>query len=75
VDARGIVVSNLAFPGDSGRPLLDRAGRVVGVVYTKIADLRAEGTPTDESLADHRTVAVGIDSRMKARIEAELGAE
>lgn len=69
LDGRGMVISNLAYPGNSGGPVLDAQGRIVGVAYTKIHDLRAFSTPTDPALADHRTVAVRIDERMKARIE------
>ncbi len=71
LDGRGMVISNLAFNGNSGGPVLDREGRVVGVVYTKLNLLRQQGTPTDPALADHRTVAVRIDAAMKARIDAE----
>lgn len=71
LDGRGMVLSNLAFIGNSGGPVLDRAGRIVGVVYTTIALLRQQGTPTDPTLADHRTVAVRVDEAMKARIDQE----
>jgi hypothetical protein len=69
LDGRGMVISNLAFQGNSGGPVLDRSGRAVGVAYTKISDPRALGTPTDPALAGYRTVAVRIDSEMKARIQ------
>ncbi|MGC4093203.1 MAG: serine protease [Polyangiaceae bacterium] len=75
VDGRGIVISNLAFPGNSGGPLLDRQGRVVGVVYTRIRDLREQGTPTNEALADSRTVAVRIESQVKTFIDAKAASE
>jgi hypothetical protein len=72
VDGRGLVISNLAYPGNSGGPLLDRNGRVVGVVYSRVRDLRSEGTATNPELAGHRTLAIAIDAEMKRRIEAEL---
>jgi hypothetical protein len=71
VNGRGLVVSNLAYPGNSGGPLVDRDGRVVGVLYSKVRDLRSAGTPTDPQLPGYRTLAVAIGSEMKARIEAE----
>jgi hypothetical protein len=69
LDGRGMVISNLGFQGNSGGPVLDRSGHAVGVAYTKISDPRALGTPTDPAFAGHRTVAVRIDSAMKARIQ------
>jgi hypothetical protein len=72
LEGRGMVISNLAFTGNSGGPVLDASGRIVGVVYTKIQDLRALDTPTEPTLADHRTVAVRIDEQIKARIELAL---
>jgi hypothetical protein len=74
LEGRGMVISNLAFPGNSGGPVLDTSGRLVGVVYTKIRDLRVldPPTPTDPALPDHRTIAVRIDERIKARIELAL---
>jgi hypothetical protein len=74
LDGRGMVISNLAFTGNSGGPVLDTSGRLVGVVYTKVHDLRVldPPTPTDPTLSDHRTVAVRIDERIKARIELAL---
>lgn len=74
IDGRSIVISALAFPGNSGGPVLDRDGKAVGVAYTKISDVRSLGVATDASLEGHRTVAVRIDSEMKARIEAERSA-
>ena len=74
IDGRSIVISNLAFPGNSGGPVLDKDGKAVGVAYTKIRDVRSFGVETDPSLEGHRTVAVRIDSEMKARIEAERSA-
>jgi hypothetical protein len=74
LDGRGMVISNLAYPGNSGGPVLDRQGRVVGVVYSKIGMLREWNTPTDRSLADHRTIAVRIDSAMKAFVDGQRAA-
>jgi len=74
IDGRSIVISALAFPGNSGGPVLDKDGKAVGVAYTKINDVRSLGVETDPSLEAHRTVAVRIDSEMKARIEAERSA-
>lgn len=71
LDGRGMVLSNLAFPGNSGGPVLDKFGRALGVASTEISMLRTFGTPTDPALAGHRTVAVRIDAKMKARIENE----
>jgi hypothetical protein len=72
VDGRGMIISNLAFTGNSGGPVIDAKGRLVGVVYTKLSDLRALNTPTDALLPDHRTVAVRIDAQIKDRIEMAL---
>jgi hypothetical protein len=71
LEGRGMVISNLAFPGNSGGPVLDTSGRLVGVVSTKIRDLRVldPPTPTDPTFPDHRTIAVRIDERIKERIE------
>src|SRR5688572_7360861 len=33
LDGRGMVISNLAYPGNSGGPVLDAQGRIVGVAY------------------------------------------
>lgn len=74
IDGRSIVISALAFPGNSGGPVLDKDGKAVGVAYTKIHDVRSLGVETDPSLEEHRTVAVRIDSEMKARIDAERNA-
>lgn len=72
VNGRGLVISNLAYPGNSGGPIVDREGRVVGVLYSRVRDLRSAGTSTSPALADYRTLAVAIDSEIKARIEAEI---
>jgi len=71
LDDRGMVISNLAFSGNSGGPVLDDAGRIVGIAYSKIGYLRSEGTPTHRELPNHRTLAVRIDERMKAGIDSE----
>lgn|GEM_PF-6247906 len=54
--------------------MLDKEGRAVGVAYTRIQDIRSQNVPTDPSLEGHLTVAVRIDSAMKALIDAELAA-
>ena len=72
LEGGGIVVSNLAFPGNSGGPLLNRAGQVLGVASTKIGDLRSLGTPTDPALPNHRTVVARLTRAMTERIAEEL---
>lgn len=71
IDGGGIVVSNLAFFGNSGGPLLNRRGEVLGVVSTLVGHLRAAGTVTDPALPDHRTVIARLTPAMSERIEAE----
>ncbi len=72
LDGTGMVISNLAYPGNSGGPVIDREGRVVGVAYSRVDHLRAAGTTVDDSIADHRTVAVRITESIRSRIELEL---
>lgn len=74
IDGRSIVINALAFPGNSGGPVLDKEGRAVGVAYTRIQDIHSQNVPMDPSLEDHLTVAVLVDSEMKALIDAELAA-
>ncbi len=67
VDGRGIVISNLAFNGNSGGPIL-RADGIVGVAYTKVGDIRGQGTPTDPALLDEQTVGVRLDATLRAAL-------
>ena len=67
IEGRGIVVDNLAFSGNSGGPLVMTDG-IVGVAYTKVAHIRAQGTATDPVLSDHHTVGIMLDATMRTTI-------
>jgi hypothetical protein len=65
-EGRGVIVNAPSLFGNSGGPVLDEAGRVVGVVSTLLGHMRARGTDVPAELADHLAVAVGIDDRIRA---------
>ncbi|MBK7859203.1 MAG: trypsin-like peptidase domain-containing protein [Archangiaceae bacterium] len=68
VSGRGIVTSAAAYPGNSGGPLLDAQGRVVAVIYTRLADQRAQGTATPVEHEGWSSVGVLIDAPTRAAI-------
>ena len=52
LDGRGMVISNLASSGNSGGPVLDKAGRVVGVVYTAVRQRQGVGHERNDGLGN-----------------------
>ena len=57
---RAIVTTNLAMFGNSGGPLVNDEGKVVGVLYARIGDVRGRGVSIDAALLDTHSVSVAI---------------
>jgi hypothetical protein len=69
-DGRGIVTTAPAVGGNSGGPLLNARGEVLGVLSTLIGHQRARGTSVPSELKDHYAVAAAPDAEAR-RIVAE----
>jgi hypothetical protein len=73
VEGRGMAVSNLGFAGSSGGALLNERGEVLGILYSVVHDLRAQGVPLPKKLDDHYGIAVVLNAKMKAIIARQTG--
>lgn len=60
VEGMGVVTDAAAFAGNSGGPLLDGQGRVIGVMSSLVGHVRAQGTATNDAWEDWHSLAVAI---------------
>jgi len=70
VQGRGAVISAAASDGSSGGPLLNERGEALGVLYTRIDDQRAQGTPTPTWARDSDAVVVLFDAETRRLVSA-----
>lgn len=74
-EGRGIVTNAPAVGGSSGGPMLDAAGKVLGVVSTVVRDERARGTAVPAELPDDASaVAAALDATAR-QVVAEARAK
>lgn len=64
VRGRVIVSTNLAMFGNSGGPLLNARGEVIGVLYARVEDLRDYGTEVDPELDGDLAISTGFDDEL-----------
>ena len=69
IDGRGLVISNLAHSGNSGGPILNIRGEVVGIVSTGVRMIRAQGVEVDSDLDNWATVGVLVDNNIRNAVK------
>lgn len=63
VEGHAIVTDAPAYGGNSGGPLLDAQGRVLGVLSTLVGDVRKQGVMVDAGWRDSDAVVVRLGAR------------
>ena len=65
VSDNGIIHDIPTFSGNSGGPVLNEAGEVLGVLYTLVSHQRAMGTPAPPQFLDHYSVSTRLNARQR----------
>lgn len=72
VSENGVVHDIPAFGGNSGGPLLNSRGEILGVLYTLVSHQRRVGNEPPADFEDHYSVSTQLNQRQRALLEAAL---
>jgi hypothetical protein len=69
LEGRGLVIDALAHSGNSGGPILDEQGNALGIVYTGVRMIQANGVEVKKSLGRWDTVGVRFTEDIKVAFQ------